>query len=393
MCKSGSKNNQSYRRQNRNFRRIKEETSEESSESDDEDDYPTRLGKLRVRKARTRSSKDEDVFRKTEKVVEKTLIQTDSSNEEEDHIKEEKKIMAAKTNINLEAGIELPVTVNGVGFYVDPDTGADLNLFDESHYKIIKAENPQMKLKNVKQKVIAANNTSVPIKGKFDATMYNETRQVETEAFVMDGSLDGAPLLSEATLLDLGCIKYDPKGRFQPPNRSQVNQIITDDTDIMKLIVLPEPTNQEERDGFQHIRTLIKDNTKLFNGVGCFKGYQVHLELKEDAKPIIQKPRQIPIHSQVQTKRRLEEFISEDIMEWCPMNQAMTFVSPIHVCPKPNKPGEIRITADYRCLNKNLSRTRIVQNPKVDDYINKLSQCKYWFKLDHIGCISSVRVR
>ena len=69
-------------------------------------------------------------------------------------------------------------------------------------------------------------------------------------------------------------------------------------------------------------------------------------------------------------------------MEWCPADQAMTFVSPMHVCPKPNKPGQIRITADYRCLNKNLSRTCIVQNPKVDHYINKLSQCKYWFKLD-----------
>ena len=120
----------------------------------------------------------------------------------------------------------------------------------------------------------------------------------------------------------------------------------------------------------------------MFKGVGCFKKYQVHLELKEDARPIIQKPRQIPIHYQDQTKRRQEEFIREDIMEWCPADQSMIFVSPIHVCPKPNKSGEIRITADYRCLNKNLSRTRIVQNSKVDDYISKLSQCKYWFKLD-----------
>ena len=71
----------------------------------------------------------------------------------------------------------------------------------------------------------------------------------------------------------------------------------------------------------------------------------MHLELKEDARPIIQKPRQIPIHYQDQTKRRLEEFIREDIMEWCPADQAMTFVSPIHVCSKTSKPGEIRITA------------------------------------------------
>ena len=232
-----------------------------------------------------------------------------------------------------------------MGFYVD--TGADLNLFDESHYRMIKGKNPQMKLKEVKQKVIAANNTSVPIKGKFDATMYNKTRQVETEAFVMNGSLGGGPLLSEATLLDLECIKYDPEGKFQPPNRFTTNHINTDEEDVLKSIVLPEPTNQEEKEGFQEIRNLIKDKSEMFKGVGCFKKYQVHLELKEDARPIIQKPRQIPIHYQDQTKRRLEEFIREDIMEWCPADQTMTFVSPIRVCPKPNKLGEIRITADY----------------------------------------------
>ena len=147
-------------------------------------------------------------------MVDYASIQTDSSDDGEEHKNEIKKIAVCKTSRNPEAGIELPVTVNGVGFYVDPDTGADLNLFDESHYRMIKEKNPQMELKKVKQKVIAANNTSVPIKGKFDATMYNKTRQVETEAFVMIGSLDGAPLLSEAMLLDLGCINMTLRENF-----------------------------------------------------------------------------------------------------------------------------------------------------------------------------------
>ena len=122
------------------------------------------------------------------------------------------------------------------------------------------------------------------------------TRQIETEAFVMNGSLDGAPLLSEATLLDLGCIKYDFGGKFQRQNRYRINHINTDEEDVLKLVVLPEPIYQEEKEGFQEIRNLIKDKSEIFKGVGCFKKYQVHLELKEDARPIIQKPRQIPIH-------------------------------------------------------------------------------------------------
>ena len=146
ICKSGSKSNLSYR-QNRNCKRVKEEISEESSASDDEDDYPTRLGKLSVRKTRARSSQVEDVSRRREKVVDNASIQTESNDDEEEHKNEIKKIRVAKTSRNLESGIELPVTVNGVGFYVDPDTGADLNLFDESHYRMIKEKNPQMKLR------------------------------------------------------------------------------------------------------------------------------------------------------------------------------------------------------------------------------------------------------
>ena len=96
---------------------------------------------------------------------------------------------------------------------------------------------------------------------------------------------------------------------------------------------------------------------EMFKGVRFFKEYQMHWELKEDPRSIIQKPRQIPMHYQAQTKRCLEKFIREDILECCPADQAMIFVSPIHICPKPNKPGEIRITVDYLCLNKNLSRT------------------------------------
>ena len=98
-------------------------------------------------------------------MVDYASIQTDSSDDGEEHKNEIKKITVCKTSRNPEAGIELPVTVNGVGFYVDPDTGADLNLFDESHYRMMKEKNPQTKLQKVKQKVIAAINTSVPVKG------------------------------------------------------------------------------------------------------------------------------------------------------------------------------------------------------------------------------------
>ena len=84
-----------------------------------------------------------------------------------------------------------------------------------------------MTLEEVKRKVTAANNTDVPIKGRFHASISNKTRIVYTEGFVMNGSLDGPPLLSEETLLDLGCIKYDPDGGFKPPNKPETLHCMT----------------------------------------------------------------------------------------------------------------------------------------------------------------------
>ena len=97
----------------------------------------------------------------------------------------------------------------------------------------------------------------------------------------MIGSLDGAPLLSEAMLLDLGCIKYNLEGKFQPPNRFTINHINTDDEDVLRSVVLPEPTNHKEKEGFQEIRNLIKDKSEMFKGVECFKKYQCIWSLKK----------------------------------------------------------------------------------------------------------------
>ena len=47
-----------------------------------------------------------------------------------------------------------------------------------------------------------------------------------------------------------------------------INHINTDDKDVLISIVLPEPTNQEEKEGFQEISNLIKNKR-----VGCFKEY------------------------------------------------------------------------------------------------------------------------
>ena len=60
-------------RENRSYRKVKEEIREESSASND-DGYPTRLGKLEVRETVPRSLQVAGAFRRRDKVVDKTSI-------------------------------------------------------------------------------------------------------------------------------------------------------------------------------------------------------------------------------------------------------------------------------------------------------------------------------
>ena len=68
-------------------------------------------------------------------------------------------------------------------------------------------------------------------------------------------------------LLDLGCIKYDPEGKYQQPSISTINHINPDDQNVLKPIAQPELTNQEEKEEFQEIRNPIKDKSEMFKDV------------------------------------------------------------------------------------------------------------------------------
>lgn len=101
-----------------------------------------------------------------------------------------------------------------------------------------------------------------------------------------------------------------------------------------------------------------------------------HIELTDDAIPIICGARKIPIALRNIVKAKLDEMVKDDIL--VPVQEPTSWSHPIVCVPKPN--GEVRICIDPRNLNKYIKR------PRFHIYLHKkifsdLSHARYFSKL------------
>lgn len=138
--------------------------------------------------------------------------------------------------------------------------------------------------------------------------------------------------------------------------------------------------------GNEDLNKILLQHEERFGGIGKARrdgqDIQIHLPLKEDAKPIAQKPRRVPYHLMEPLRHRMDEFVKKDIMEKVPEHDSITWCSPLVVQPKPKNPSDIRVSLDLRVLNKSMQRTRQVQAPITEDFINTFKDCKVFSKLD-----------
>ena len=81
-------------------------------------------------------------------------------------------------------------------------------------------------------------------------------------------------------------------------------------------------------------------------------------------------------------KKRISEFVENDIMEEVPTHESITWCSPLVVQPKPKNPNDIRVSLDLRVLNYLMERTRQVQASIMEDFIDTFKDCTVFSKLD-----------
>lgn len=316
--------------------------------------------------------------------VHKTTERPESTSSDEDYfnhlqkarVKHVKKIGDKK----LDNEKLIKVQLEDVEAYVEPDSGADVNILDEHQYKALvhrsakrlKLEASSTKLHNLQ--------TELEVKGESDVTVRNLTRGIKTRFVILKGHMNSPPLLSRNTLESLGMLQIKPDGSLAEPNELRIRKV-----------------EDKKKHGDPEIRRILQKYDNVFQGIGLIydsrndREFHARFHMKPEAAPVAQKPRQVPYHLQDPLKKWLIQGMEQDIFEPVPEGEPVTWCSPLVVQPKPKftsvdkdklEPHMIRASVDLRVPNQSMERTRIVQAPVVEDFIYKFHDCKVWSKLD-----------
>ena len=287
-----------------------------------------------------------------------TFSPSPSSSRSSPDAKQETQTAIRKIDRHPQKGLLLKVKINHQHYVIDPDSGSDANIMDESHFKEIN-QNNKLTLRPIQKsdKLAAVNNEPLDLKGKFTTEISSPSRTIKSTFYVLKNPLNSPPLLSEETLLHLGMLRYCPAGSFASPSVKSV-----DIKDTLTELQQQHPT-------------------VFFGKLGKFTGFQVDLRLEKDAQPMIARARVLPLHLEVPTRKAIDSFVDLEILEWTPIGTAIRFASAIVVVLKKNK-EEVRLTIDFRYLNSCLSRARITSKVNLDTLVKTLCGYRLFFKVD-----------
>ena len=220
------------------------------------------------------------------------------------------------------------------------DSGASVNIIDESTYKQLNQSNT-LPLKQPESNIFPyGTSVQIPILGMVMVTLQFQSTTLDANFYVAKGT--GGNLLGCQTAEQLGILK------------------ITINTAVSSY-------NARIEDEFPN----------LFGGIGKIKNTQVQLHIDTDVTPKQQKHRRIPFHIRKDVEKELQRLEDLDIIEQ--VDGPTPWVSPIVVVPK--KTGEIRLCVDMREANKAVQREKHPM-PTVDELITDLNGATVFSTLD-----------
>lgn len=93
-----------------------------------------------------------------------------------------------------------------------------------------------------------------------------------------------------------------------------------------------------------NVDELLRKHEKVFsNNLGMHNEIEIHIQLKEDARPVFQKFRQVPFAVRPGVEEEIEKLVQQDILE--PVAYSDWATPLVVVC---KKDGSIRLCGDYR---------------------------------------------
>ena len=222
------------------------------------------------------------------------------------------------------------------------DSGASVNIIDESTYKKLHNRNKNIILAKPQSKIYVYGSTiQLPLLGMITANIRSKSTTINTTFHVTKGR--NGNLLSCHTAERLGILKIT---------------INTATTNVPNL-----PAAEEFQD--------------LFGGIGKIKDKTIKLHIDPEVATKQQPHRRIPFHIRKDVEKELQRLEDLDIIET--VDGPTPWVSPVVVVPK--KSGEIRLCVDMREANKAVQREKHLM-PTMDELITDLNGATVFSTLD-----------
>ena len=269
-------------------------------------------------------------------------------------------------------GTRFKVSIAGVKFDCQPDSGSQANIVSVRDFEKIQKLNKAITLKDPTNTLNSITNNELQVKGVFKAELSSQSSTCTDKVFVSQLNTINEPILSESTLLTLGLIKYSKTDRVI----AQINNTKTAiKSDILEALMLKYPSVFADTNG----------------QLGCFKNTEAEITLVENARPFIARPRSIPLHWESKVKQKLEQMVKQGVLAHCKPDMPVQFCSALVIIKK--KDNEPRVTVDFRPLNKHLTRSRITSKLTIENLIVKLQGLKYFFQLDITDAFHQIPIK
>ena len=235
------------------------------------------------------------------------------------------------------------VTVNGTPLKMLGDSGAPVNIIDES---ALEKMSPKPKLQKPDMSLYPYGSKKNPLVllEMFTATLTSGKKTDVQKVYVAEGSY--GVLLGKCSAENLGLIKI---------NQEALVANVESCTDTATLV-------HEFRDRFE--------------GLGKLRDHQVKLHIDPEVQPVTQPHRRIPFHLRQKVEKEIKRLEDLDVIE--AVEGPTPWVSPIVAAPKPKA---VRICVDMRLANNVISRERHL-TPTIDDIVHDLNGAAVFSKLD-----------
>ena len=231
------------------------------------------------------------------------------------------------------------MTVNGQLVKFQIDSGATCNIIPKKHVKDVEETTHVLAMYN---------QTTVKPIGKAKVKVVNPRngKKYRMDFIVLE---DGIPIIGSRAAQQMGLITI-----------CKENVMKVDDNETV-------PLSKEK---------LLEIYSDVFEGTGKFEG-KYHMEVDDDATPVIHPPRRVPVALRSKLKEELDRLVEAEII--APVETHTPWVSSLVCVEKPN--GKMRVCLDPRDLNKGLKRSHYPMTT-IEDILTDLNDAKVFSTFD-----------